>query len=82
MDDTVHTRSGKRVFGIVILVGIAVGAGLGLIIGTSPDVQHISVLDIVLFHPTPMSMALYGAIAATIGLTVILGIVIALSRFD
>lgn len=82
MGDTVRTHGGKRIFGIIILVGIAVGTGLGLIIGTSPKVQHISVLDVVLFHPTPASMALYGALAATIGLTVILGIVLALSRFD
>lgn len=79
---TVRTHGGKRIFGILILVGIAVGTGLGLIIGTSQKIQHISVLDVVLFHPTPPSMALYGGIAATIGLTVILGIVIALSRFD
>jgi len=82
MGDLLRTQSGKRVFGIIVLVGIAVGAGLGLIIGTSPKIEHISVLDIVLFHPTPTSMALYGATAATIGLTVILGIVLALSRFD
>ena len=78
----VRTKSGKLVFGLVILVGITVGAGLGLIIGTSSKIQHISVLDIVLFHPTPPSMALYGATAATIGLGVILGIVLVLSRFD
>jgi hypothetical protein len=82
MDDMVRTKSGKLVFGLVILVGITVGAGLGLIIGTSSKIQHISVLDIVLFHPTPPSMALYGATAATIGLGVILGIVLFLSRFD
>jgi hypothetical protein len=82
MDDMVRTKSGKLVFGLVILVGITVGAGLGLIIGTSSKIQHISVLDIVLFHPTPPSMALYGATAATIGLGVILGIVLVLSRFD
>lgn len=82
MGDAVHTRSGKRVFGAVVLIGIMVGAVLGLIIGTSPKIQHISVGDIVLFHPTPTSMALYGATAATVGLTVLLGIVIGLSRFD
>ncbi|MDT3436843.1 MULTISPECIES: hypothetical protein [Halobacteriales] len=82
MDDTVRTYGGKHVFGIIILIGIAVGTGLGLIIGTSPKIQHISVFDVVIFHPTPASMALYGALAATIGLTMILGIVLALSRFD
>jgi hypothetical protein len=82
MGDTVRTQSGKRIFGLVILVGIAVGAGLGLIIGTSSEIQHISVLGSVLFHPTPPSMALYGATAATLGLGVILGIVLVLSQFD
>ena len=82
MGDAVRTRSGKRVFGTVVLIGIIIGAGLGLIIGTSPKIRHISILDVVIFHPTPTSMALYGATAATVGLTAILGIVMVLSRFD
>lgn len=82
MDDTVRTRSGKHVFGTVVLVGIFIGAGLGLLIGTSPKIQHVSFLDIVVFHPTPTSMALYGATAATVWLTSILAIVMVLSRFD
>ena len=82
MDDTIRSRSGKRVFGIVIFTGVTVGAGFGFIVGTSPKVQHISVLDVVLFHPTPKSMALYGATAAALGLALLLGIVLVLSRFD
>lgn len=82
MGDAVHTGGGKRVFGVVVLIGIMVGAVLGLIIGTSPKIQHIFIGDIVLFHPTPTSMALYGATAATVGLTMLLSIVIGLSRFD
>lgn len=82
MGDAARVRSGKRVFGTVVLTGILVGATLGLIIGTSPQIRHISILNIVIFHPTPTSMALYGATAATTGLTVIVGIVLVLSRFD
>ena len=82
MDDTVRSWSGKHIFGIVILTGITVGAGFGFIAGTSPKIQHISILDVVLFHPTPTGMALYGATAAALGLALLLGIVLILSRFD
>jgi hypothetical protein len=82
MGQTARARSGKRVFGLVITIAIVVGAGLGLIVGTSTKIQHISFYDIVLFHPTPPSMALYGATAATILVSVILGITLILSRFD
>jgi hypothetical protein len=82
MGETVRARSGKRVLGLVVIVAITVGAGLGLIIGTSPQIQHISFYDTVLFHPTPLSMALYGAIGATVLIGVILGITLVLSQFD
>lgn len=81
MDD-VRTQSGKQVLGLVIAIAVTVGVVLGWVVGTSPDVQHISIFGTVLFHPTPTSMALYGGTAATVGLTVVLGIVTLLSRFD
>ena len=82
MDGFGRERSGKRVFGIVVVSAILIGAGFGLIVGTSPDVKHVSLLDLLVFHPTPTGMALFGATAATVGLTCILGIVTVLSRFD
>ena len=81
MDD-VNTRNGREVLGVVVVTAILVGVGLGWVVGTSPKVQHISIFDTVLFHPTPMSMAFYGGTAATIGLAVVFGIVTVLSRFD
>lgn len=82
MGDTAHTRSGKRIFGTVVLVGIIVGTILGLVIGTNPEIQHISIFDVVRFHATPLGMALYGAIATTGVFTAILGVVMLLSQFD
>lgn len=81
MDD-VRTQSGKQVLGLVIATAVLVGVGSGWVIGTSPKVQHISIFQIVLFHPTPTSMAFYGGTAAAVGLTIVLGIVTVLSRFD
>ncbi|MFB6091512.1 MAG: hypothetical protein ABEK02_00710 [Haloquadratum sp.] len=75
-------RSGKRVLGVVIAIGVAVGAGMGLIVGTSPDVRAISLFDVVVFRPTPLGMAVYGAAAATAFFAFVFGIVAVLSRFD
>lgn len=76
------TRDGRGVFGAIILIGIAVGGGLGLFVGVSYKSQHISMYDVVVFHPTPTSMAVYGAVAATVFFGVLLSIVVILSRFD
>ena len=82
MDGFGRERSGKRVFGIIVVSVILVGAGFGLIVGTSPKVEHVSLLDVLVFHPTPTGMALFGVTSASVGLAIILGIVMALSRFD
>jgi len=82
MDDTVRTRSGKRIFGGVLFIGILVGGGLGLIIGGSPEMQHVTLFDIVRLHPTSSSMALYGMAVTTVALSVFFGLVVLLSRMD
>lgn len=82
VEGRVATYHGKVVFGILVLVVIVLAALTGLIVGTSPDIHAISVFGVVLFRPTPLSMAVYGVVGAVVVLGTIFGIVSFLSRFD
>jgi prolipoprotein diacylglyceryltransferase len=82
MEETARKMSGRFVFGSVLVIAVVIGAVLGLVIGTSTEIQHISLLELVTFHPTPTGMAFYGATASTVLVGTVLGIVLLLSRFD
>jgi prolipoprotein diacylglyceryltransferase len=82
MEETARKMSGRFVFGSVLIIAVVIGAVLGLVIGTSTEIQHIALLELVTFHPTPIGMAFYGATASTVLVGTVLGIVLLLSRFD
>ena len=78
----VRRLSGKRVLQIVFAIGIFVGAGFGFFVGASSKVTHTSFFGTRLFHPTPLTMSIYGIIGSVLFIGVLYGIVKFLSKFD
>lgn len=74
--------SGKRVLKTVFSIAILIGAGFGFMVGASSKVTHTSFFGTRLFHPTPITMSIYGIIASALLVGLIYGIVTFLSRFD
>jgi hypothetical protein len=78
----VHSRSGKRTLQTMFAIGILLGAGFGFMVGSSPKINHSSFFGVRLFHPTPISMTIYGIIGSVAFIGIIYGIISFLSRFD
>ena len=78
----VRSLSGKRVLQTVFAIGILVGAGFGFFVGASSKVKHTSFFGTRLFHPTPLTMSIYGIIGSILFIGVIYAIIKFLSRFD
>ena len=78
----VRSLSGKRALQIVFAIGIFFGAGYGFLVGASSKVTHTSFFGTRLFHPTPITMSIYGIVGSTVFIGVIYVIVKFLSRFD
>lgn len=78
----VNSLSGKRVLQIVFTISILVGAGYGFLVGASSKVTHTSFFGTRLFHPTPITMAIYGIVGSSLLIGVIYVIIKFLSRFD
>lgn len=78
----VRSLSGQRVLQLMFAIGILVGAGFGFLVGASSKVTHTSFFGTRLFHPTPLTMSIYGIIGSALFIGVIYGIIKFLSRFD
>lgn len=77
-------RSGRLVFIFVWLVAVAIAGGFGFLLGVigPKALSHIQVFNVQVFHPTPVSMAIYGMSVIGVGLTLVYIAVEIASRFD
>lgn len=76
--------AGRPLLGIVAITAVAIAAVFGYLIGVvaAGTMSHIRLGGLTLFHPTPRGLALYGALATTVALGVLFGLVQFVSRFD
>ena len=83
-DTTESERSGRLIFIFVWFVAVTIAGGFGFFVGVigPKALQHIRIFNIMVFHPTPLGLALYGMSVVGIVLTVLYIAVEIASRFD
>jgi len=83
MTDDPDAREGARVVLAVYAVIVALAAVMGYVLGAirpeSLDPELFGVIDL---PPTPLGVALYGSVTVAVGLGLLLGLVVYVSRTD
>lgn len=54
------------IFLTIYLIAIFVAGGFGLVIGTRQPAHSISIVGIVIFHDTPLGIALFGMVTVAL----------------
>lgn len=79
-----EVASGRRILLVVGGICVPLAALLGLFVGENgaTTVSEVSVFGLVALPTTPLTMALYGAVVATVALVAAFSLISLASRFD
>ena len=81
VSETIQARAGDRVVVQLYLIIVAVAGAMGFILGTiSPADLDPELFGLVELPPTPFGVAVYGVVTVGLGLGVLLGLVVYVSR--
>jgi hypothetical protein len=81
MTDEVAETAGEKVVVQIYVIIVALAGVMGFILGTiRPDNLQPALFGVIALPPTPFGVALYGMLTIAIGLGVLLGLVIYVSR--
>jgi len=83
MTDDPDAREGARVvlavYAVIVVLAAVMGYVLGAIRPENLDPELFGVIDL---PPTPLGVALYGSVTVAVGLGLLLGLVVYVSRTD
>jgi len=83
MTDDPDAREGTRVVLAVYAVIVALAAVMGYVLGAiRPENLDPELFGVIDLPPTPLGVALYGSVTVAVGLGLLLGLVVYVSRTD
>ncbi|PSP85121.1 cox cluster protein [Halobacteriales archaeon QS_6_64_34] len=81
MTDEVAETAGEKVVVQIYVIIVALAGVMGFVLGTiRPNDLQPALFGVIALPPTPFGVALYGMVTIAIGLGVLLGLVIYVSR--
>ena len=81
VSETNRTRAGDRVVVQLYLIIVGIAGVMGFILGTiSPAALEPELFGVIALPPTPVGVAIYGVVTVGVGLGVLLGLVVYVSR--
>lgn len=82
MTDEVAETAGQKVVVQIYVIIVALAGVMGFVLGTiRPNDLQPALFGVIALPPTPFGVALYGMLTIAIGLGVLLGLVIYVSRW-
>ena len=82
MTDEVAETAGEKVVVQIYVIIVALAGVMGFVLGTiRPNDLQPALFGVIALPPTPFGVALYGMLTIAIGLGVLLGLVIYVSRW-